>query len=404
MKTEESPFFFTPILNNYPEVKDTLSLPSRVQICDLTLDEDGEGMAGAYMSEDEKLVLAHMLDEIGIHRLGVLGYPSPISEENITAVKKITSSVKAKCQSLASTLSDVQSALKAGVWGVVLRKPCSDLYSVNIDPIEKKISDFVKLAAYARNEGLQVGMMAQDITRADPEISLKLIRAIHEEFGLDELCVTDSQGLGNPFAIHFVIQKLKEFVQVPIAVHCHNMLGMGVANACAAVAGGAEIVHTTVNGVGHFAGMPSTDEVAVALAIGYGLPLDIHYERFYELSKTVEKFTGIQMHAHKPVSGEMMFSRSEEAIHIQELIDSRERGILRNFYPYLPEYVGNHPRVVMGQKVTKLAVEYNLSELGISATPDQVGEIFLEVKRLLSKSHRIVSNEELKQVAQSVLY
>ena len=345
-----------------------------------------------------------MLDEIGIQRLGVLGYPSPIAKENVEAVKKITGmGLKAKCQSLASSKVDVDCALEAGVWGITLRKPCSNLYSVVSEPVEKKVADFVELATYARQHGVKVGIMAQDITRAIPAETEQLLCSIQKEFGLDEICLTDSQGLGNPFTINYIVRKVKSWMDVPIAVHCHNMLSMGVANACASVAAGASIVHTTVNGVGHFAGMPPTEEVAVALAIGYGIEMDIHYNRLVELSRKVQKLTRVPMHRHKPVSGETMFSRSEEIPHIQELIDSERLGMEKAYFPYLPEFVGGEAKVVMGQRVTPLAVQYNLGQLGLSATDQQLIEIHKLVYQRANQDRSIVSNEQLFEIAQNIL-
>ena len=401
---QESKFWYTPSYIFEPEIQASMAYPEKVELCDLSLDENGEGMAGVHMTVKEKIAVARLLDEIGIHRIGVLGYPSPISKREVSAAKKITRlGLKAKFQALASSKDDVDCAIEAGVWGVVLRKPCSDLYSVIAEPVEKKTSDFIQLGTYARANGLQVGMLAQDITRADPLATQQLLRSIHEQFGLDELCVTDSQGLGNPFTIHFFIKKIREWMNAPIAVHCHNNLGMSVANACAAVAAGAQIVHTTVNGIGHFAGMPPTDEVAMALAIGFGIQMDIHYERLYELSKTIEKLSGMKMQPHKPVTGEMMFSRSEEQKHIQELIDSREKGMLKAFYPYLPEFVGNKPKVVMGPKVTRLAVAFNLDDMGITAADAQVDEIYQRVKKIAVKRRKIVSNADLVKIAREII-
>lgn len=400
----KNPFWHLPTSNILAGFREATQFPDKVEICDLTLDEDGEGMAGVYITESEKVSLAVLLDEIGVHRLGVLGYPSPISKQEILAAKKITGiGLKAKCQTLVSTKNDIDSALEAGVWGIILRKPCSDFYSMVFEPVEEKIESFVQLASYARDQGVKVGMMAQDITRADLGSTEKLICSIHNQFGLDEVCVTDSQGLGNPLSFYYLIKLIKTWVSAPISVHCHNHLGMGVANACVAVAAGAQIIHTTVNGLGHHAGMPSTDEVAVALAIGFGVDIGIQYDRLYELSKTVERITGVKMHPHKPVTGEMMFSRSEEEKHIQELIDSRDAGLLKDFFPYLPEFVGNKPKVVMGSKVTRIAVDFNLGELGINATKEIVDGIYKKVKDLALRERRVVTNQELEMIARKFL-
>jgi isopropylmalate/homocitrate/citramalate synthase len=399
-----NPYWHLPTCNTLPEFQAMMTLPECVELCDLTLDENGEGMAGVYMTEAEKVSLAKLLDEIGIQRIGVLGYPSPIRKQEVLAAKEITQlGLKAKCQTLVSSKEDIDCALEAGVWGIIIRKPCSDFYNVIVEPVEKKVEDFIQLATYAREQGAQVGMMAQDITRADLGATEMLICSIQDQFKLDELCVTDSQGLGNPFAFYFLVKRIKTWIDVPIAVHCHNHLGLGVANACAAVAAGAQIVHTTVNGLGHFAGMPPTEEVAVAIAIGYGVSVGIQYERLYELSKMVENYTGVKMHPHKPVTGEMMFSRSEEEKHIQELIDSTRIGVLKDYFPYMPNFVGNKPRVVMGQKVTRLAVEFNLAELGLKASSPQVDEIHMRVKCLAHDERRNVGIEELGEIAISIL-
>lgn len=404
MTRKESPYWHTPYYIDAPDLQPPMDFPEKVEICDLTLDENGEGMAGAYMTEDEKLGLAQLLDEIGIHRLGVMGYPSPIAKENVEAVKKITGlGLKAKTQSLVSSKEDIDSALEAGVWGVTIRKPCSNLYSVVFEPVEKKVADFLTLANYARKHGLIVGMMAQDITRAIPKETEQLLCSIQDEFGLDEITLTDSQGLGNPFTINYIVRKVRSWMNVPIAVHCHNMLSMGVANACAAVAAGASIVHTTVNGVGHFAGMPPTEEVAVALAIGYGIEMDIQYNRLVELARKVEKLTRVPMHRHKPVSGETMFSRSEEIPHIQELIDSERLGMAKAYFPYMPDFVGGEARVVMGQRVTPLAVQYNLGKLGLTVSDDQLAEIHKQVHQRANLDRSIVTNEQLYVIAQKVL-
>ncbi len=400
----EEPFWYSGVYNFLPEVRREMTFPKKVEICDLTLDEDGEGMAGAYMTEDEKVSLATLLDEIGIHRIGVLGFPSPISKEEVAATKKIMSKgLRAKFQSLATTKDDVDSAIEAGVGGIILRKPCSDLYTPKPEPTEKKINDFVALAGYAKSKGLHIGMMAQDITRADPATTQEMICSIHKQVGLDELCVTDSQGVANPFGMSYLIRKIKTWADVPLSVHCHNHLGMGVANACAAVASGAQIVHTTVNGVGHFAGMPPLEEVAIALRVGFGIDLGIRYDRLYELSKTVEKYTGVKMQPHKPVVGDMMFSRSEERKDIQEMMDHMKSGLLKAYLPYLPEFVGNRLRVVMAEKTTRLAVEFNLAEMGIKATEQQIDEIHRQVKMLAMKERRIVPEEEFKVIAGEVV-
>ena len=109
------------------------------------------------------------------------------------------------------------------------------------------------------------------------------------------------------------------------------------------------------------------------------------------------------MQPHKPVTGEMAFSRSEEEKHIQELIDSTAAGVLKDFFPYMPGFVGNQPRVVMGQKVTRLAVEFNIGELGLEATDIQIDAIYSRIRNLAKDERRVVTLDELSAIATEVL-
>ena len=100
----EETFWYTGVYNLIPEVTGGMEFPQKVEILDLTLDENGEGMAGAYMTEEEKLTVARMLNQMGIHRIGVLGFPSPISREEVAAARKIThAGLKTKFQTLATS-------------------------------------------------------------------------------------------------------------------------------------------------------------------------------------------------------------------------------------------------------------------------------------------------------------
>jgi isopropylmalate/homocitrate/citramalate synthase len=225
---------------------------------------------------------------------------------------------------------------------------------------------------------------------------------VHERAALDELCVTDTQGVAHPFSFFFLIQEVRKWVDVPIAVHCHNYLGMAVANSCAAVAGGAEIVHGTFNGMGHLAGITATEEVAVALMVAFDVDLGIRYEKLYEVAKLVEKYTGIGMHLHKPVTGDMAFSKSEETRDILNLMKRQEAGKLKGLFPYLPEFVGNRAKVVMAEKVTPLAVRYNLEEIGLAATEDHLSTIHGRVRDLARRDRRMISQDELKKIVKEV--
>jgi isopropylmalate/homocitrate/citramalate synthase len=401
----EHPMYYSSPYNFDSTVKKTMQPPAKVEINDLTLDEDGEGMVGAYLTRDEKIIIVKMLDEIGIHRIATLGFPAPVSREEVEIAKEISHlGLRAKLESLASTKEDIERALECNVWGVVIRKPVSELYMVPVDHSKKrKIEDFVEVASFAKDKGLHIAHMAQDITRANSEMARDIIMSIHEKVGLDELCLTDSQGVATPFGMKHLVETVREWIDIPLQVHCHNHLGLGVANACAAVSAGAQVVHTTVCGMGHYAGMPALEEVAVALKIGFDIDIGIKYEKLCELAKAVELFTNIRMQPHKAIIGEQAFVKSEEIKDINALINADKGGLHKKWFPFLPEFVGNRSRVLMAEKVTQEAVKYNLSELGIEATDQNIEEILTRVKAITRKQRRVISDEEFKTIIQAVV-
>ena len=401
----EHPMYYACPHDYNPEVRAGMQIPEKVEICDLTLDENGEGMVGAYLTRDEKIHLAKMLDDIGIHRIGILGFPAPVSQEEVEIAKEISSlGLRAKLQALVSTKEDIDRALECNVGEVVIRKPVSKLYIHPVDdPKEKKIKDFVALGKYAKENGLRVGHMAQDITRADIETAREIILAIHEQVGLDELCFTDSQGIATPFGTKYLVEQVRSWIDVPIQVHCHNHIGFGLANSCAAVCAGAKVIHTTVCGIGHYAGMAPLEEVVVALKIGFGVDLDIKYERLYELAQFVLASTNVQMQPHKAVVGDQAFVKSEEIKDINALATVTKAGRQKAWFPFLPEFVGNHSKIIMAEKVTREAVVYNLTEFGIEATDKEIEEVLNRVKEITIKQRRVILEYEFKKIVNDVV-
>lgn len=396
----EQKMFYPGTWNAEEKVMKQFQVREPVEILDLTLDENGEGMVGAYLDREQKITVAKMLDSLGVQRLATMGFPEPVSEEEVNIAREISDlGLNAKFQSLASTKEDIERAVFCNVWGVIIRKPVSDLYMVPEEhSVARKIEDCVKLAYFAKEKGLTVSIMAQDITRAKSSMAQDIILGIHEKIGLDELCLADSQGVANPFGMKHLVETVKSWIAVPIQVHCHNHIGLGLANSCAAVAGGAQIVHTTVCGLGHYAGMTALEEVSVALAVGFGIDIGIQNDRLYELAKTIESFTGITIQPHKAIVGNQAFVKSEEAKDIKALQDVGRLELHKRWFPFLPEFVGQKSRVIMAEKVVREAIEYNLGELGIQMEKQSIDKILLEVRNITRRERRILSDSEFQKI------
>jgi 2-isopropylmalate synthase len=186
-------------------------------------------------------------------------------------------------------------------------------------------------------------------------------------------------------------------VKTPISIHCHNDFGLAVANSLAAVKAGASEVQVSVNGIGERAGNADLAETVMGLNAIYGLKTNIKTEFLFETAKLIERLTGIELPVNKPIVGDNAFSH-ESGIHAHGVIarsDTFEPGIMT------PEMVGHRRRIVLGKHTGKHSVLNKLSEIGMSATKEQIDEILERVKEL-GVSGKQVTDDDLFTIAEVV--
>ncbi|NIO36943.1 hypothetical protein GTO27_04480, partial [Candidatus Bathyarchaeota archaeon] len=152
----------------------------------------------------------------------------------------------------------------------------------------------IESIGYAADRGLFVVYSAEDCTREKDLNFLKQAFRTAEEAGANRVRIADTMGCTNPHGMAFLVKAVKENLQIPIAVHCHNDMGLALANTLAAVEAGASVVSTSVNGLGERAGITSTEEITLALHILYGTKL-FDTVLLKELSKLVEEMSSIKM-------------------------------------------------------------------------------------------------------------
>ncbi len=295
------------------------------------------------------------------------------------------------------TIGDIDAVLKSGAAGVSMIVPTSDLHiEVKLrktrEQVLKATEDCVR---YAKDHGLAVEFLAEDATRSDFDF---LTRAFQTAInaGVDRLIVCDTVGILTPERSSELFSKLREKINVPIGVHCHNDFGMAVANTVAALGAGADEAHATINGLGERAGNASLEEIVVTLKALYKLDLKIKTELLYGTSQLVSRLTGVYVQPNKAIVGENAFTH-ESGIHTQ--------GLLSNpltYEPIAPELVGSKRRISAGKHSGSHAIRADLANMGLSPSEVQFKEIFQRIKELGDKG-KTVMDADVLAIAENVM-
>lgn len=380
-------------LNFLPEIRDSLELPAHVLFHDVTL-RDGEQTPGVVFSKSDKVKIAQKLDEVGVPRIEA-GFPI-VSAEDSDAIKEITGlGLHARIFALArATKGDVDKAMDCDVGGVVIE--CSTSY------VHRKyrfgwskddvINRVLETALYAKEHGLYVDFMSVDSTRTEIDFLVRLLEKLVREAHLDSATLTDSYCGTIPSAFAYLVKAVRRQVEIPIEVHTHNELGLAVANALAAVGAGAEVVHTTVNGIGEKTGNAAFEEIAMAIRLLYGIDLGLRYEKLTELSKMVAKLSRFKVALNKPIVGDYAFARESGLA-----ISSWMRYHL-NLQSFEPDLVGNEVKIIVGKKSGRDSVRYKLKEMDLVASDAQKAKILGEVKKKSVRKKGPLSDDEFKQI------
>jgi len=237
--------------------------------------------------------------------------------------------------------------------------------------------------------------MPVDLTRADLGFAEEVIRRAVEEGGADEIVIVDTIGVATPEAVGFLTGLVRRWVPVPLAVHCHNDLGLGLANSLAALWAGAEGVHASVNCLGERAGNADLAEVAMSLGLLYGVDTGIRTELLRETACLVAELSGYALPPTRPVTGERIFWRESGGV-VQQLL-----SLPPAVEPYPPEAVGLERRVVLGKKSGRFSILHALERLGLEAgdAPQwRVDRLLAAVKERSNAGRRLVEDAELREL------
>jgi len=345
----------------------------KVLILDTTLRE-GEQTPGVSFSIEEKLEIARKLDEVGVHMIEA-GHPN-VSPDVFEAVKLIAkeglrAEVLAHCRAV---IADVDAAIKCDVDRVAIFLGATEekLRSMKMTR-EKAIEVAVKAVEYAKDHGFKVRFTAEDATRADFDFAVKLCQAAIDA-GADRISLPDTVGIMTPDKIRVFFSRYREALKgAELDAHCHNDLGLAVANALAAVEGGATAVHVTVNGLGERSGITPLEVFAPALKILYNIDT-VELSKLPELSRLVEKYSGIVVAPNHPIVGENAFSHKAGVHTAAVLFDPK------TYEAFPPELVGRQRDIVISKYTGKAAVEDRLRKLGITLNEEQLMKVVQAIK------------------------
>jgi isopropylmalate/homocitrate/citramalate synthase len=383
--------------NTSPQATQSYRFAPDLTLCDCTL-RDGEQQAGVVFSKDDKVAIAERLDAMGIPEIEA-GMPAN-SQEDSDAIREIVRRCKrARITAVVRALAEeIDFLADCGAWAATLSIPIGGLqraYKLRWDD-DTYIKKTLDIAEYAKKKGLYVTLSPYDTTRADMTFVDRVLREVVVAGTVDRVRVVDTVGAITPEGMRCLARHMKALLggRVKLEVHCHNDFGLAVATTLAGAQGGAEVLSTTMNGLGERAGNTATEEILAALKFLYGVDLGVDLTRLCEVSRLVEELSGAALQKHKAVVGRHAFSHESGMV---------VAGVLQMPFvaeAYSPELVGARREILIGKKSGVNSLEHKLAERGLQLTPEGLRAMLREVKALSIEKKRSLTDGEVFAMAE----
>ncbi|MGE5809615.1 MAG: 2-isopropylmalate synthase [Nitrospirota bacterium] len=378
-------------------------MSSLIRIFDTTL-RDGEQSPGASMNVEEKMTLAKQLARLGVDIIEA-GFAIS-SPGDFEAIKRIGAEIEGPviCSLARAREGDIRRAWEA-LRDVPKRRlhtfhSTSDIHLVHQYKIDRAeaLRRSVEMVKLAKSLIEDVEFSAMDATRTDPGYLCDVVEAVIEA-GAGTVNIPDTVGYTTPEEfgrlIRTVRERVKNIDRAVISVHCHNDLGLAVANSLAAVLNGAGQIECTINGIGERAGNCSMEEIVMALKTRkdfYAADTRIHTEEITRSSRLVTKITGIPVQPNKAIVGANAFAH-ESGIHQDGLLKERTTyEIMR------PESVGLvKTNLVLGKHSGRHTFRDRLRDMGYELSDDDLNKAFERFKRLADQKKEVF-DEDLEAI------
>jgi 2-isopropylmalate synthase len=379
-------------------------MSARITVFDTTL-RDGEQSPGCSMNQQEKLRLAHQLDRLGVDVIEA-GFPIA-SDGDFESVKAIASVVRRPIiAGLARACQpDIERAWEALKYAahprihVVLATSDIHLqYKLRITR-DQCLTQAREAVRYAKSLCDDVEFSPEDATRTDPDFLCQVLEAVVEA-GATTLNIPDTVGYTVPAEFGGLITMIRERVKgienVTISAHCHNDLGMAVANALAAVSAGARQVECTINGIGERAGNASLEEIVMAMRVRpdrFPYETNVVGEQIFAASQMLGEITGVPVQPNKAITGRNAFAH-EAGIH--------QDGMLKNPLTYeimTPKSVGvPDSKLVLGKHSGRHALRIRCEQLGYQFDRRALDDIYRRFVRLADKIKHVEDHHLLELI------
>jgi len=379
----------------------------KIIIFDTTL-RDGEQAPGASLNKKEKLEIAEQLVHLGVDVIEA-GFPIA-SKGDFDAVKLVASKIKGVtiCGLARSLKKDIDAAYGA----VKVAKSNARIHVFLATSkihmrykLKKAENEILRLATeavrYAKKKVKDVQFSPEDASRSDPKFLYRIIERVINE-GATTINIPDTVGYADPQEFGSLIRGIKENVlnidKAIIAVHCHNDLGLAVANSLSAVKNGARQVECTINGIGERAGNASMEEIIMAVKtrkdIFANITSSIKTKEIHKTSRLVSRLTGFVVAPNKAIVGLNAF-RHESGIHQDGILKER-----RTYEIIRPQDVGfMESGIVLGKHSGRHAFSVRLKSLGIKLSQKELNSAFEKFKVLADKK-KTVYDEDLFSIVE----
>ena len=370
-----------------------------IRMFDTTL-RDGEQSPGASMNVEEKVLVAKQLGRLNVDIIEAgFAFSSPGAFEAVQRIGQevkgpiVCSLARAKPEDIDVAWKALKDAPKARIHTFLSTSDIHLKHQFRMTR-EQALNRAVEMVKHARSYVDDVEFSPMDATRSDISYLCEVVEAVIDA-GAGTVNIPDTVGYTTPQEfgeiIRTILTRVRDCKRAIISVHCHNDLGLAVANSMAAVHAGADQVECTINGIGERAGNASLEEIVMGLKTRkdfYKAESQIHTEEISKTSRLVSKITGMMVQPNKAIVGANAFAHTS-GIH--------QDGLLKDKSTYeimQPNSIGlTQSRLVMGKLSGRHAFREELNKLGYSLTDEEVNSAFERFKRLADQKKELFEED-----------